>query len=112
MPEWPGIDSEDLIPPAYVAWLAGTTNRVVVPARHAGNRFLGSLKGLQIRAQLFNHICQLELRLVHVYCNLVLWTVPLKQCSGPGSVVIWFMDTDPYYLYQRPGVISEKFSPV
>jgi hypothetical protein len=29
----------------------GTTNRVVVPARQAGNRFLlGSLKGLQIRA--------------------------------------------------------------
>jgi hypothetical protein len=26
------------------------SNRVVVPARQAGNRFLGSLKGLQIRA--------------------------------------------------------------
>ena len=26
----PGIDSEDSIPPAYVAWRAGTTNRVVV----------------------------------------------------------------------------------
>ncbi len=47
----PGIDSEDSIPPAYVAWRAGTTNRVVVPARQAGNRFLGSLTGLQIRAQ-------------------------------------------------------------
>jgi hypothetical protein len=47
----PGIDSEDSIPPAYEAWRAGTTNRVVVPARHAGNRFQGSLKGLQIRAQ-------------------------------------------------------------
>jgi hypothetical protein len=47
----PGIDSEDSIPPAYVAWRAGTTNRVVVPARQDGNRFLGSLKGLQIRAQ-------------------------------------------------------------
>ncbi len=45
----PGIDSEDSIPPAYVAWRAGTTYRVVVPARQAGNRFLGSLKGLQIR---------------------------------------------------------------
>ncbi len=30
---------------------AGTSNRVVVPARQAGNRFLGSLKGLQIQAQ-------------------------------------------------------------
>jgi hypothetical protein len=47
----PGIDSEDSIPPAYVAWRAGTTNRVVVPARQAGNRFLGSLTGLRIRAQ-------------------------------------------------------------
>jgi hypothetical protein len=46
----PGIDSEDSIPPAYVAWRASTTNRVVVPARRAGNRFLCSLKGLQIRA--------------------------------------------------------------
>ncbi len=31
-------------------WRASTTNRVIVPARQAGNRFLGSLKGLQIRA--------------------------------------------------------------
>ncbi len=42
------------IPLAYVVSLvcslrAGTSNRVVVPARQAGNRFLGSL-GLQIRA--------------------------------------------------------------
>ena len=47
----PGIDSEDSIPPAYVAWRAGPTNRVVVQARQAVNRFLGSFKGLQIRAQ-------------------------------------------------------------
>ncbi len=40
----PGIDSEDYIAPAYVAWRAGTTNRVIVPARQAENRFLGSLK--------------------------------------------------------------------
>jgi hypothetical protein len=46
----PGIDSEESISPAYVACRVGTTNRVVVPARQAGNRFLGSLKGLQIRA--------------------------------------------------------------
>jgi hypothetical protein len=44
----PGIDSEDIIPPAFVAWQSGTTNRVVVPARQAGNRFLGFLKGLKI----------------------------------------------------------------
>jgi len=47
----PWIDSADSIPPAYVSWRAGTTNRVVVPARwEAGNRYLGSLKGLHIRA--------------------------------------------------------------
>ncbi len=45
-----GFDSKESIPPTYVAWQAGTTNRVVVPARQDGNRFLGSLKGLQIRA--------------------------------------------------------------
>ena len=38
------------IPRAPVAWRATASNRVVVPARQAGNRFLGSLKGLQIRA--------------------------------------------------------------
>ncbi len=42
----PGIDKEETIPPAYEAWHPGTTNRVVVPARQAGNRFLGSLKRL------------------------------------------------------------------
>jgi hypothetical protein len=41
----------DSIPPAYVAWRASTSNRFVVPARQAGNRFLGSSNGLQIRAQ-------------------------------------------------------------
>jgi hypothetical protein len=38
----PGIDSEDSIAPANVAWRAGTKNRFVVPARQAGNRFLSS----------------------------------------------------------------------
>ncbi len=47
----PGIDSEKSIQTAHVAWRAGTTCRVVVPARQAGNRFLGSLKVLKIRAQ-------------------------------------------------------------
>ncbi len=46
----PGIDSEELIPTAYIAWRPGTSNRVVLLARQAGYRFLGSLKGLQIRA--------------------------------------------------------------
>jgi hypothetical protein len=46
----PGIASKESIPPAYVGWRAGTSNRVVVPALQTGTRFLGSLKGLQIRA--------------------------------------------------------------
>ncbi len=50
----PGFDSGESIPPAYVAWRDGTTNRVVVPVRQAGNRFLGSWKGFQIRAQLLH----------------------------------------------------------
>ncbi len=41
----PGIDSKESIPPAYVVWQAGTSNRVGIQAW-----LLGSLKGLQIRA--------------------------------------------------------------
>jgi hypothetical protein len=41
-----GVDSASLC-----SLPADMTNRVVVPACQAGNRFLGSLKGLQIRAQ-------------------------------------------------------------
>ncbi len=36
---------------SHVAWQAGTKNMVVVPACQAENRFLSSLKGLLIRAQ-------------------------------------------------------------
>ncbi len=53
----PGIDSEESISPAHVAWRASTTNRVFVPARQAGNRYLGSLRGIQIRAQFFAFLC-------------------------------------------------------
>ncbi len=45
-----GIDTKEAIPLGYVAWRAGTSNRFVVTACQAGNRFLGFLKGLQIRA--------------------------------------------------------------
>jgi hypothetical protein len=43
-------EAQESISPAYVAWRASTTNRVVVLARQAGNQFLGSFKGLQIWA--------------------------------------------------------------
>ncbi len=36
----PGIDSKESIQLAYVAWRVGTSNRVVVLTRQAGNRFL------------------------------------------------------------------------
>ncbi len=36
---------------AYVAWRAGTSNRVVASTYQAGKRFLGSIKGIQIRSQ-------------------------------------------------------------
>ncbi len=41
-----GIVFEESIPPVYAAWQAGA----VVTAHQAGNRFLGSIKCLQIRA--------------------------------------------------------------
>ncbi len=41
--------AQESMPPVYVAWRAGTSNIVVVWARQAGNRFLGSLEVLQIR---------------------------------------------------------------
>jgi hypothetical protein len=59
----PGIESEESISLTYVAWRAGTKNSVVVPARQAGNRFLVSLKALQIRA-LFSDSCGLIVQIV------------------------------------------------
>jgi hypothetical protein len=38
-----GMDSEALIPPAYVAWPAGTTNSAVVPVRNAGKKSIPRL---------------------------------------------------------------------
>ena len=68
----PGIDSKEPIPPAFVAWRAGTSDRVVVPARQAGNRFLGSLKGLKIRALLRESIqSKAHFRLQYPRQNLV-----------------------------------------
>jgi hypothetical protein len=75
----PGIDSEDSIPPAYVALRAGTKNRVVVQARQAENRFLGSLKCLQIRAQ-YCEICGLGLeRLYTLHSPLCFISQTMKK---------------------------------
>jgi hypothetical protein len=66
-----GIDSEVSIPPVYEVfadWRASTTNRVVVPAREDMNRFLGSLKGSKIRAQVLN--MHTDVRVFKVYTCL------------------------------------------
>ncbi len=72
----PGIDSEESIPLAYVAWRTGSTNRVVVPTHQAENRFLGSLNGLQIRALVpasllvwlsISIVCVLRLSYYHLF---------------------------------------------
>jgi hypothetical protein len=56
------------MPRAYVAWRAGTTNRVVVPPRQTGNRFLGSLGGLQIPALVSASSIQIVYALT-LYCD-------------------------------------------
>ena len=86
----PGIDSEVSIPPAYVARRAGTTNRVVVPARQAGNRFLGSLKGLQIRAQenfYLNYYSLWRSELSILFCTSL---EPKDQCCGSVNISFEF----------------------
>jgi hypothetical protein len=60
------------MPLTYVAWRAGTTYRVVVPVRPAGNRFLGSLKGLQIRALLPWSLVKSVLAVRVLYVSLLL----------------------------------------
>jgi hypothetical protein len=69
----PGIDSEDSITPAYVAWRAVTANRVAVPARQTENWFLGSLKGLQIQARLSDQFSESQARLSES------WNKPHKE---------------------------------
>ncbi len=99
----PGIDSEVLIPPAYVARRAGTTNRVVVPARQAGHRFLGSLKGLQIRAQEnFNlHYPLWRSELSILFCTSL---EPKDQCCGSVNVSLEFESGRP--IHHRSGQIQ------
>jgi hypothetical protein len=65
-----GIDSKETIPPAIVAWRAGASKRVVVPAARLGNRFLGSLKGLQIRALIVSLLLPTDQ--LHLYMEIYL----------------------------------------
>jgi hypothetical protein len=72
----PGIDS------ACVVWRANTTNRVFVPARQAGNRFLGTLKGLQIQALFCSASFPCASRLLSARQR---GTVPLPLTRTPGQ---------------------------
>ncbi len=57
---------QESIPAAYVAWLAaGTLNRVVLPARQAGNGSMDSLKGFLIWA-LVSGLCTALNLLTHI----------------------------------------------
>jgi hypothetical protein len=69
------MDSEESISQAYVAWRAGTSNRVVIPARQDGNRFLGSLKGLQIQALDSYKITFYSIQLILDICILLVLNV-------------------------------------
>ncbi|MFN9906261.1 MAG: hypothetical protein ACK56F_09080, partial [bacterium] len=77
--------AEEWIPSAYVAWQASTTNRVVVPARQAGNRSLGSLKDLKIRAQACCYSWRHSLN-----CCPVLGCRPLQARKPPRPTIIEF----------------------
>jgi hypothetical protein len=110
----PGIDSGESIQPAYVAWRASTTNRVVVPARQAGNRFLGTLKGLQIRVLFAAH---------HFRAPLVFFlpanagqflSLSLGHPDNPGRKQAKIMEKNwetevPWYFVQKPANPVSKY---
>jgi hypothetical protein len=93
----PRINSKESIPPAYVALRSGMSNRVVVPARQGGNRFLGSLKRLQIRARLLRflvkHVLFFFLLLV---CLCVCLPACLRVCLSVCMFVCLFVDCTVY----------------
>ena len=83
--------AQESIPPAYVAWRAGTPKRVVGPAaRQAGNRFLVALKGLQIRA-LVNR---------RLYVNYI-------KDEEPSSF-IFKSSCPPFFHHQKDKMMGEK----
>jgi hypothetical protein len=52
----PCIDSKESDSASLCSLVGPYTNEVIVPSRQAGDRFLGSLENLQVRAQLSNFI--------------------------------------------------------
>ncbi len=67
---------QESIPPAYVA--GGQ------PARQTGNRFPGSLKGLQIRA-LVEGVGSDVQYIIHMYCTIVKAYIEVKPKLGVGG---------------------------
>ncbi len=76
----PGIHSNESIPPTYVAGGAGTSNRVVVPARQAGTRFLGFWKCLQIGLRL--HRLGELIPWIRILGSLKVWKYRLINASS------------------------------
>ncbi len=77
----------------------GTSNRLVVSARKAGNQFLGSLKGLQIRALGF---CVKPQPLIKTIVNVVLCVKNLKSAKlmyGSYRVVFIACMLEDYPIY-------------
>ncbi len=87
----PGIDSKESILPFCVAWRVVTLNRVVVPARQAGNRFLGYLKGLQILALLSYLIPVLGTRDILVRIRILLRVQLLSSVTFKGAKTKYFL---------------------
>ncbi len=68
----------------------GSTNRVFVPARQAGNRFLGSLKGLQIRAQRADSAWMAEFFLLPSLC-LPISIFGQSHCFSSKELLCFYM---------------------
>ncbi len=93
----PGIDSKESISPAYTAWRAGTTNIVIAPASQAGNRFLGSVKGLQILAQVI-----FVLPVLHRFGNFS-GKVLVRHVTGTG---LGFLRKSPEVVFRCPPLLK------
>ncbi len=97
----PGIDSEKSIPPVYVAWRAGTTNRFAVPSRQDGNRFLGSLKGLRIRALAGRYNNPIPTRFLSPGCLKIAAQGYIKTYAKGLSIL-------QYYTYSRTHLYADS----
>jgi hypothetical protein len=102
------------MPLAYVAWRAGTTYRVVVPVRHAGNRFLDPLKGLQIQALVYKYGLSLKIRAEPVFLNVM---KPRNRFLGIDSAILcslagwydeWGCRTGPQGWESIPGLLKRS----